>query len=95
MFIIRRCIIDSIIAYDDDPFISLLEMIHVRIRPSQPDANEVKMHENDVQCLAKYVFDDNYMKTKSFLAETFAGVLTICVRRGGYGDFTTTINRSI
>jgi hypothetical protein len=30
-----------------------------------------------------------------FFAETLAGVLTICVRCGGYGDFTTTININV
>ncbi|MDV0443835.1 diaminopimelate epimerase [Methanorbis rubei] len=73
-------------------FISPSTKADVRMRLLQPDASEAEMCGNGIRCLAKYAFDENYAKTKSFSVETLAGVLTV---RAGYdceGCFAATID---
>ncbi|HJK77521.1 diaminopimelate epimerase [Methanocorpusculum vombati] len=76
-------------------FISPSQTADVRMRLFQPDASEAEMCGNGIRCLAKYAFDNNYAKTKSFSVETLAGVLTV---RAGYdaaGDFSATIDMGV
>jgi diaminopimelate epimerase len=76
-------------------FISPSETADMRMQLFQSDANEVEMCSDGVRCLAKYAFDNNYTKTKSFSVETSANILTV---RAGYdsnGDFSATIDMDI
>ncbi|MDV0441964.1 diaminopimelate epimerase [Methanorbis furvi] len=76
-------------------FISASDNADVRMRLFQPDASEAEMCGNGIRCLAKYAFDENYAKTKSFSVETLAGVLTV---RAGYdceGCFSATIDMGV
>lgn len=73
-------------------FISPSKNADVRMRLFQPDASEAEMCGNGVRCLAKYAFDHDYVKTKSFTVETAAGVLTVRAEYEYSGDFAATID---
>jgi len=64
----------------------------VRMQLYQPDGSEAAMCGNGIRCLAKYAFDNEYAKTKSFKIQTKAGVLSV---RGDYdsdGDYMVSID---
>lgn len=73
-------------------FISPSKDADVKMRLFQPDASEAEMCGNGIRCLAKYAFDCNYAKTKSFTVETLAGVMTVQAGYDTQGDFTATID---
>lgn len=76
-------------------FISQSKIADVKMRLFQPDASEAEMCGNGIRCLAKYAFDNNYAKTKSFTVETLAGVLTVNAGYDTEGDFTATIGMGV
>lgn len=76
-------------------FISPSQEADVRMRLFQPDASEAEMCGNGIRCLAKYAFDQDYAKTRSFTVETLAGVLTVQAGYDTEGDFTATIDMGV
>jgi diaminopimelate epimerase len=76
-------------------FISPSETADVRMRLFRSDANEVEMCGDGIRCLAKYAFDNNHTKTKSFSVETPASILTVRAEYDGDGDFFATIDMGI
>lgn len=51
------------------------DIAHVKMRIINSDGSEANMCGNGIRCFAKYIFDNNIIKDKSFTIETGAGIM--------------------
>jgi diaminopimelate epimerase len=74
-------------------YLSKAENGNPRMRLFQPDRSEAEMCGNGIRCLAKYAFDNGYVK-ETFTIETPAGAMGVAIRIVENG-FLSTIDMAI